>query len=55
LYPYVFGQSGTAMPASYVVTRPPTQISGNVAQTSATAQRCGQGLVLSISKTELFT
>ena len=40
----VFGQSGTAMPASYVVTSPPTQISGNVAQTSSTARRCGQGL-----------
>ena len=38
------GQSGTAMPASYVVTSPPTQISGNVAQTSSTAKRCGQRL-----------
>ena len=31
------------MPARYVVTRPPIQIIGNVATTSATARRCGQG------------
>jgi hypothetical protein len=40
----VFGQSGTAMPAPVVVTSPPIQIIGNVAQTNATAQRWGQGL-----------
>ena len=38
----ILGQSGTAMPALYVVTSPPTQISGKVAQTSSTAQRRGQ-------------
>src|SRR3954468_10351349 len=38
LYPYVFGQSGTAIPASVVVTRPPTHTSGKVAQANATAQ-----------------
>ena len=27
-----------------VVTRPPIQIRGNVAQTNSTARRCGQGL-----------
>lgn len=44
LYPYVEGQSGTAMPASYVVTNPPTQIKGKVTQTNTKAKRCGQGL-----------
>jgi hypothetical protein len=37
LSPYVFGQSGTAMPASVVVTVPPIQINGNVAHTNTTA------------------
>ena len=36
MYPYVDGQSGTAIPASYVVTSPPTQIKGNVAHTNVT-------------------
>jgi hypothetical protein len=43
LCPNVFGQSGTAMPASVVVTSPPTQSNGNVAHANTTAQRCGQG------------
>src|SRR6266508_1359782 len=36
-------QRGNAMPAPVVVTSPPIQIRGNVAQTSSTARRCGQG------------
>ncbi|MGE3405918.1 MAG: hypothetical protein AB7I37_03830 [Pirellulales bacterium] len=44
LKPYVDGQSGTAMPALVVVTRPPTQIKGKVAHANTTASLCGQGL-----------
>ena len=44
LYPKVVGQSGTAIPASVVVTRPPTQISGNVRQTTSQETRLGQRL-----------
>jgi hypothetical protein len=44
LYPYTFGQSGTDMPARFVVTSPPMKMSGKVAAAVARASRCRAGL-----------
>src|SRR6185437_9388070 len=44
LYPKVFGQSGTAMPAPWLVTRPPKQMSTSVAAAVNAANRARRGL-----------
>jgi hypothetical protein len=44
----VLGQSGTAMPAFVVVTKPPTQSNGKVVHANATAQRWGQGEAIGV-------
>ncbi len=43
LAPKVVGQSGTAIPTLYVVTRPPTNRSGQVKAVARTANQCGPG------------
>jgi len=43
LKPKEVGQSGTASQTPKLVTKPPINSNGNVAQARITARRCGQG------------
>jgi hypothetical protein len=44
LYPKVLGQSGTAIPTSLLVTKPPNPMRTNVANAVTMANRCNHGV-----------